>query len=113
MNAAHQMVSLGKARPGMILSDAILDQQGQVLLAQGIVLTDATIAALGRHDVTMLPIAMEADAAPPVDVPAATARIGYLFRGDGSELDAGPFDTATSLLHRYILDYRLDREVTP
>ena len=113
MHAAHQMVSLANARPGMILSDAILDQQGQVLLADGTVLTDATIAALARHDVTMLPIAMEAAATPPVDVAAVTARVDYLFRGDGSELDAGPLDTATALLHRYILDYRLDREVAP
>jgi hypothetical protein len=113
MNAPHQMVSLDKASPGMILSDAILDQQGQVLLAHGTILTDATLAALARHDVTMVPIVMPADATPPLDVAAITARIDYLFRGDGSELDAGPFDTATALLHRYITDYRLDREVAP
>lgn len=113
MHAAHQMVSLANTRPGMILSDAILDQQGQVLLAEGTVLMDATIAALARHDVTMLPIAMEAAATPPVDVAAVTARIDYIFRDDGSESDAGPSDTATALLHRYLLDYRLDREVAP
>jgi hypothetical protein len=113
MNAPHQMVSLDKASPGMILSDAILDQQGQVLLAQGTVLTDTTLAALARHDVAMVPVAVPADAAPPVDAAAITARIDYLFRGDGSELDAGPFDTATALLHRYITDYRLGGEVAP
>ena len=113
MNTAHQMVGLDKASPGMILSDAILDQQGQVLLAQGTVLTDATIAALARHDIAMLPIALTAEATPAIDAAAVKARVDYLFRGDGSELDAGPFDTATSLLHRYILDYRLDREVAP
>lgn len=113
MNAAHQMVSLDRASPGMVLSDAILDQQGQVLLVQGAVLTDATLAALARHDVAMVPIALPADATPPIDEAAITARIDYLFRGNGAELDAGPFDTATALLHRYITDYRLDREVAP
>lgn len=113
MNAAHHMVSLDQATAGMTLSDAIIDQQGQVLLAQGTVLTASTIAALARHDIAMLPIAVEGAAAPAVDVAAVTARIAYLFRGDGSELDAGPFDTATAILHRYIADYRLGHEVAP
>ena len=113
MHPAHHMVDLEQASAGMVLSDAILDQQGQVLLAEGTVLTEATIAALARHDIAMVPIAVSADATPPVDAAAVTARVAYIFRGDGSELDAGPFDTATSLLHRYILDYRLDREVAP
>ena len=113
MHAAHQMIDLHQASPGMVLSDAILDQQGQVLLAEGSVLTDATIAALARHDIAMVPIAVSAGATPPVDAAAVTARIAYIFRGDGSERDAGPSDTATALLHRYILDYRLDGEVAP
>lgn len=113
MNAAHQMVSLDRAKAGMTLSDDILDHQGQVLLAHGTILTAATIAALARHDVDMLPIAVSDAAAPAIDVAAVTARIAYLFRGDGSEPDAGPSDTATAILHRYIADYRLDREVAP
>jgi len=113
MNAAHHMVSLDKATAGMVLSDAILDQQGQVLLAEGTVLTTATIAGLARHDIAMLPIAAMDEPSPPIDVAAITARLAFLFRGDGSELDAGPADTATAVLHRYITDYRLEREVAP
>ena len=113
MNAAHQMVSLDKAEAGMALSDAILDQQGQVVLAQGTILTVATIAALARHDIAMLPIAVNGDAIAAVDVAAVTARIAYLFRGDGSAFDAGPAATATAILHRHIEDYRLGREVAP
>jgi len=113
MNAAHVMVDLGHASAGMVLSDAILDQQGQVLLAEGTVLTLAMLAALSRHEVAMLPIALPASATPPVDAAAVTARVRYIFRGDGSERDAGPSDTATSLLHRYILDYRLGQEAAP
>lgn len=113
MNAAHHMVSLDQATPGMVLSDAILDQQGQVLLAQGTVLTATTLAALGRHDVTMLPIAVIGDiTGTTVDAAAVTARLAYLFRGTGAGPDTGPSDTATSLLHQYVLAYRLDDEVT-
>lgn len=113
MNTAHHMVGLDQATPGMTLSDAILDKQGQVLLAQGTVLTASTLAALARHEVVMLPIAVAGEPAPPVDVAAVTARLAYIFRGDGSALDAGLFDTATALLHKYVLDHRLGHEVAP
>jgi len=113
MNAAHHMVSLDQATAGMTLSDAILDQQGQVLLAQGTVLTASTIAALARHDIAMVPIAVTGEPAPVIDIAAVTARVAYLFRGDGSDVDAGPAATATAILHRYIADYRLENEVAP
>ena len=113
MNAAHHMVSLDQATAGMVLSDDILDQQGQVLLAQGTVLTASTIAALARHDIAMLPIANTGEPEPAIDVAAVSARVDHLFRGHGAGPDAGPADTATSILHRYIADYRLGREVAP
>lgn len=113
MHAAHRMVSLDQATAGMTLSDDILDQQGQVLLAHGTMLTASTIAALARHDIVMLPIAISDAVTPEIDVAAVTTRLNYLFRGDGSERDDGPPATATAILHRYIADYRLDREVAP
>ena len=109
MNAAHQMVSLEDASPGMALSDAILDHQGQVLLAQGTVLTAPMIASLGRHDVAMLPIAISASETPAPDPAAITARVAYLFRADAQDA-TGPADTATAVLHRYIAAYRLEPE---
>jgi hypothetical protein len=111
MNAPHRMVSLEDAVPGMALSDAILDQQGQVLLAQGTVLTPSMLAALKRHDVAMLPIAVQAIDAPAPDLAAVAARVAYLFRAAGREPDDGPADTATAVLHRYIAAYRLEPEV--
>lgn len=117
MNAAHQMIELGKASAGMVLSDAILDRQGQVLLATGTVLTTATIAALARHDVTTVPIAIAGTASAQRDVAAITARLDHLFRGDGADIDArhdaGPAESANTILHRYIADYRLERTVAP
>jgi len=108
MTAAHQLVSLEMATAGMVLSDAILDQQGKVLLPQGTVLTASTIAALGRHEIALLPVVVTGVAAPEVDAAAVTARLDYLFRGAA----AAP-DSATALLHGYILDFRLQREVAP
>ncbi|WP_332877315.1 hypothetical protein [Massilia sp. S19_KUP03_FR1] len=108
MNAPHQLVSLERATAGMVLSDAILDQQGQVLLAQGTVLTTATIAGLARHDIAALPIVVTGAVVPEPTEAAVTARLDYLFRG----ATATP-DSATAILHGYIADFRLGREVAP
>ena len=108
MSTAHQLVSLETATAGMILSDDILDPQGQVLLPHGTVLTATTIAALGRHDVALLPIAVSGAPAAVIDEAAVTARLDYLFRGT----DAHP-GSATAILRDYMMDFRLEREVAP
>ena len=46
MSASYQHLALAEVKPGMILSDVLLDKQGQVLLPQGAVLTAATIVLL-------------------------------------------------------------------
>jgi len=112
MNAAHRMISLDKASAGMVLSAAILDRQGQVLLAHGTVLTGATLAALGRHEVAMLSIAIEGEAAPPVDVAVVTARLAHLFRAVGAG-STSPSETANVILQRHVAYYRLGAEVAP
>lgn len=106
MSTAHQLVSLETATAGMILSDDILDQQGKVLLAQGTVLAASTIAALGRHDIALLPIAVSGAPAAVIDEAAVTARLDYVFRG----ADAAP-DSAIAILRDYISAFRLGREV--
>lgn len=106
MSTAHQLVSLETATAGMILSDDILDQQGKVLLPQGAVLTASNIAALGRHDIALLPIAVSGTPAAVIDEAAVTARLDYLFRGTDA-------DSANAILHHYIADFRLEREVAP
>ena len=110
MNSAYQHLALADVRPGMVLSDVLLDQQGQVLLPQGAVLTAAIIALLPRHGVEMLAVrrAEAVDAAPAPDQAAALARLAHLFRHN--DVDNND-DWATGILHRYVEDYRLGREI--
>ena len=54
MSGPFQLTPLAETRPGMVLSDVVLDDRGNVLLAQGVVLTESMLASLGRHGVDML-----------------------------------------------------------
>ncbi len=110
MSAAFHHLALADVRPGMVLSDVLLDRQGQVLLPQGAVLTAALIALLPRHGIEALAVLHGgADSVPPApDHAALLQRLAHLFRGhDPQRADA------TGELRRCIEDYRLDREVAP
>lgn len=111
MNAAYQHLALSEVKPGMILSDELLDLQGQVLLPKGTVLTAKMIALLPGHDIDMLAVLS------PVDVPdgeraldasVIDRRLARLFRNN--DIDDHD-DWATGILRRYVLDYRLEREI--
>ena len=105
---ALHLTLLSDARPGMVLSDVLLDDRGNVLIAQGVVLTEAMLASLARHGVEALPIVQAEPEAPVADPAAVQARLDMLFRGnDREDLD----DWATGILRRYVEDYRLQREV--
>ena len=113
MSAAYQHLALAEVKPGMILSDELLDQQGQVLLPKGAMLTAKTIALLPSHGIDMLAVlrtdAFASDAAPARPDPAMIERrLAKLFRkNDPDNHD----DWATGILRRYITDYRLEREI--
>jgi len=110
MSTAHQHLTLAQVKPGMVLSDQLLDKQGQVLLPKGAVLTTSIIGLLPKHGITMLAVVPgDADlmAEPALDVVQVQARLDHLFRR------ADPDDSATATLRRYIEDYRLEREVGP
>jgi len=109
MTGTYHQLALADVRPGMVLSDVLLDLQGQVLLPQGAVLTEAMLALMPRHGIDMLPVLAEQESP---EQAAATrahheARIAHLFRK--TDADAGN-DWATSLLQRFILDFRLGRD---
>lgn len=110
MSVAYQHLALAALRPGMILSDELLDGQGQVLLPRGAVLTAATIALFPRHAIEAVAVlaAPGAMPAPAADPAAVLQRIAHLFRNN--DIDNHD-DRATGILRRYIEDYRLQRGV--
>jgi hypothetical protein len=108
MSGPFQLTPLSETRPGMVLSDVVRDGKGNVLLAQGIVLTEAMLASLGRYGIDMLPILQAVPEPPPVDPAVIQARLDHLFRKHDRD-DLG--DWATGILRRYVEDYRLQREV--
>ncbi len=106
MAVIHQHLPLEQVRPGMVLSDVLLDAHGQVLLPQGAVLTENMLSLMPRHGIAMLPI--QAPPPSPEEVAAQqaadSARLAYLFR----KLDPDdPEDAATTLLRNYVTQYRL------
>jgi len=111
MRGAYQLISLADAQPGMVLGEVLRDDNGNVLLAQGAVLTEILLASLARHGVEMLPI-LRAGAEPeaPIDPVAVQERLDRVFRRHERE-DHG--DWATGILRRYVEDYRLRDEVMP
>lgn len=107
MHAAYQHLALSEVKPGMVLSDELLDQQGQILLPKGAVLNERTIALLPRHGIEMLAVLCEdqpAEPAPPPDPAIVEARLAHLFRQHNL---ADDHDRATGLLRQYITDFRL------
>ena len=113
MSAAYQHLALSEVKPGMILSDELLDQQGQVLLPKGAVLTAKTIALLPGHGIEMLAVLRaqgDLDPEGALDDSLIERRLAKLFRKN--EVPEGD-DWATNILQRYITDFRLGREIEP
>jgi len=106
MHASYRHLALSEVKPGMVLSDELLDKQGQVLLPKGAVLTDRTIALMPSHGIDMLAV-LDPDTPPPAalqDPVRIEARIAHLFRKQDFAAD---HDRATALLRQFITDYRL------
>jgi hypothetical protein len=108
MTTAYHLIQLTQAAPGMVLSDLLLDRQGQMLLPQGAVLTEAMLASLARHGVEMVPVLAAPAASVPLDPDALQARLDHVFRRHERGNDD---DWATGILRQYVEDYRLERGV--
>ncbi len=111
MSAAYQHLALPDVKPGMILSDDIVGEQGQVLLPKGAVLSAATIALLPGHGVESLAVLRAPGDALAQDSPdddAIERRLAKLFR-KVQGADGG----ASQVLQRYVSDFRLGRESAP
>lgn len=109
MSAAYQHLALAEIRPGMILSDELLDGRGHVLLPRGAVLTAATIALLPRHGVESVAVQVAGTQTDPgADLDAVQQRLAHLFRKN--DID-NQNDWATGILRRYVEDYRMQRGI--
>ena len=110
MNGTYQLTPLAEASPGMVLGEALRDENGNILLAQGVELNESMLASLARHGVELLPIlgAARAEAAIAIDPPQVQERLDRLFRKHERDNHG---DWATGLLRQYMEDYRLGREV--
>jgi hypothetical protein len=110
MPGPHQQIPLGQARPGMTLSDDLLDSSGNALLTRGAVLTTTTLAALARHQVDSVPIVCtgNSDSDPVAARAHLEQRLAILFRKPGN---AG--EDATGILQHYVRHFRLKPEDTP
>jgi hypothetical protein len=110
MNGAYQLTPLPEARPGMVLGDVLRDDKGNVLLAQGTVLTEAMLVSLARHGVELLPILAASPPTPTIDPAQVQERLDRVFRKHERDNNS---DWATGILRRYVEDFRLQREITP
>ena len=108
MNGAYQLTPLAEATPGMVLGEVLRDGNGNVLLAQGAVLTEGMLASLARHGVEILPILVASPAAPPIDAARVQERLDHVFR---KHERGSNDDWATTILRQYVEDFRLQREV--
>lgn len=104
MSVPFTHIPLDDARPGMVLSDDLLDANGHILLRQGLELTAATLAALRHHRIET--VAVTCNAPDGSDAGKTQTRheqrIALLFRKLGNDED-----DATGLLYQHILHYRI------
>jgi len=98
----YKLLALDETRPGMSLSDDLLDAHGNVLLPQGAVLTNAILSSLRRHHIEIIPItsgeltAAEEEAARR----RHSERLFRLFRRVGES-------ESSQLLKQYMTDFRM------
>lgn len=106
MTAPCLPLPLAEIVPGMVLADVLRDAKGNILLAEGVVLTETVLASLARHGIATLPIEQPDAAPPPPDPVAVQARLDRLFR---TQDPADESDWASAALRHYLEDYRLRR----
>lgn len=56
MITRHKLLPLDEAQPGMVLSQAVIDERGMVLLPPEATLTEATLRSLARRGIEQLAI---------------------------------------------------------
>ena len=111
MTGTYRHLPLAEVQPGMILSDELLDKQGQVLLPAGAVLTEGMLARMPSHGIESLAVL---DDTPPDPVQSAAdraaqlARLAVLFRRHAP--DDGE-DWAAHALRALVTQFRVGKEL--
>jgi len=111
MTGSYRHLPLAEVQPGMVLSDELLDKQGQVLLPAGTVLTEKMLERMPNHGIESLAVV---DDAPPDPVQTAAereahlARIAVLFRHHAPDNND---DWAAQALRRLVTEFRVGKEV--
>ncbi|MEN3363786.1 MAG: hypothetical protein V7606_1060 [Burkholderiales bacterium] len=102
MISRRKLLKLDDVEAGMILSQAILDSHGAVLLPAASALTDTTIKALRRREIDSVYVVNEAlsEADLTAERERVQQRLARLFRKSGS-------DRAARVLLQRITAYRL------
>ena len=110
MTGTYRHLPLADVQPGMVLSDELLDKQGQVLLPAGAVLTEGMLARMPGHGIESLAVV---DDSPPDPAQAAAqraaqlARIAVLFRRhDPADVE----DAAANTLRTLVTAFRVGKE---
>ena len=104
-NPNSQRKTLEEIRAGMSLAEPVLGAHGEVVLPQGVTLTDALLQSLGRRGIESLSVlAPKAEGDDPAtntkDIAVQMARIGRLFR-HATEYDG------TDYLRTLVTQYRM------
>ncbi|WP_342117219.1 hypothetical protein [Pseudoduganella sp. OTU4001] len=110
MTATYRHLPLAEVQAGMVLSDELLDKQGQVLLPAGTVLTDKMLERMPGHGVESLAVVDDTPADPvqtAAQREAQLERIAVLFRRH--DPDNGE-DWAANSLRKLITDFRVGKE---
>ncbi len=105
MTASYKQLTLHELAVGMILSDDLRDDNGVILLSQGVIITDAIIAALKRHGVETVPILCSEVSADDEAAEMALRKqhLAKLFRKQSP-------DDASALLHACVELFRLGNQ---
>jgi hypothetical protein len=117
----YRQIPISAAASGMVLSDAVLDTKGYVLVPKGTVLTTAMLKALDRHEIEVIAVVCEGDLTENDQVehiqlclrveqlfrkPSAVSKSISLVSDTNTSLSCESSLTATDVLHRYILNFR-------
>lgn len=95
----------GQLLPGMTVVTPITGAQGSVLLAAGAVLDDHALSQVRRRNIEFVTVSVpdsRDEASIAQDLEAATARVDYIFRGEGSTCGSA----CRQALRQAVLSYR-------